>query len=212
MARNLVLDPLAPNLSEVYPIALQRGFRRAGGHVYRPHCLHCRVCIACRVPADQFRANRSQRRCAARNQDLVDSLEPARFDAELFDLYRRYLSQRHPGGGMDQPTEEDFHRFLMGEWSETKLLCLRDAHGKLLAVAVTDVSRIGLSAVYTFYDPEHSQRGLGIYCVLTQIRLTQRMGLPHLYLGYWIDGHVKMDYKRQYQPIEVLRGHQWVAL
>jgi arginyl-tRNA--protein-N-Asp/Glu arginylyltransferase len=207
-ARNLVIDPLARELPQVYGNALERGFRRSGGHVYRPHCANCRACVAARVPVAEFDPDRSQRRCLARNATISAQVTMPRCDAETFGLYRRYLDARHAGGGMDDPTEEDFERFLACEWSPTRFLELR-LDGDLVAVAVTDVLPHGLSAVYTFYAPEHAARGLGTCAILHQIRWAQAEGLPHLYLGYWIAGHAKMHYKSRFHPLETLVEGRW---
>ena len=208
VAQNLVIDPLAADLPEVYEIALTRGYRRAGGHIYRPACGRCTACVPARVPVAEFAANRSQRRCLRRNADLSFAEAPARFDDAVFDLYRRYLGARHPGGGMDDAEREDFGRFLTSPWSPTRFFEYR-LGARLLAVAVTDATRHGLSSVYTFYDPDEAARGLGTYCILHQVAECRRRGLPHLYLGYWIDGHPKMGYKRNFQPLELLRGQRW---
>ncbi|MDC8011884.1 arginyltransferase [Tahibacter soli] len=210
-AQNLVIDPSAPNLAAIYGLALTRGFRRAGGHVYHPHCAQCRACVPCRVPAAAFVPNRSQRRCLARNADLAVADVPAAYTAEYFHLYRRYLDARHADGGMDHPAPDDFARFLYTHWSPTRFLELRK-DGRLLGVAVTDVCAEGLSAVYTFYDPAETARGLGTFAILQQLAWARRAGLAHLYLGYWIAGHPKMDYKRLYRPLQVVRGGQWVDL
>ncbi len=207
-AQNLVIDPLADDLPAVYDVALARGFRRAGGHIYRPACARCQACIPARVPVRDFTPDRSQRRNLKRNADLiVTDVAPSLTD-EYFDLYYRYLSHRHRGGGMDEPAPEDFSRFLTSPWSPTRFMTVRE--GKhLLAVAVTDITRMGLSSVYTFYDPEETARGLGTFCVLSQLRWCEALNLPHLYLGYWIAGHPKMGYKQNFQPLEVLRGQAW---
>ncbi|GMV30309.1 MAG: hypothetical protein AMXMBFR59_24340 [Rhodanobacteraceae bacterium] len=210
IAQNLVIDPSAPHLAAVYGLALARGFRRAGGHVYHPHCGSCRACVPCRVDVARFAPDRSQRRCHARNADLEIRIEPARFTEEYFQLYRRYLAGRHSGGGMDSPQPDDFSRFLFTDWSPTQFLELR-RNGRLLGVAVTDVCPQGLSAVYTFYDPAETTRSLGTFAILSQLDWAARAGLPHVYLGYWIAGHPKMDYKRRYRPLELLVRGDWVA-
>ena len=202
-AQNLVIDPTSPHLPQIYDVALARGYRRAGGHVYHPQCHQCRACIPARIAVAQFNANRSQRRCLRRNEDLTLRIEPAAYRDEYFDLYQRYLGARHPDGGMDNPDAEDFSRFLYTTWSPTSFIELR-LHGKLLAVAVTDVVSSGLSAVYTFYEPEETARGLGTYSILRQIELTRTRGLQHLYLGYWIENHPKMDYKSRFLPLQLL--------
>jgi len=210
-AQNLVIDPSAPHLAQVYESALTQGYRRAGGHVYQPRCPGCRACVPCRVPVDQFQPNRSQRRCQKRNADLTMHLALATRTDEYFALYHRYLAHRHAGGGMDDPEPEDFERFLFTTWSPTRFLELRQQE-RLLGVAVTDFCSGGLSAVYTFFDPAESARGLGTFAILSQIALAQRLGLPHLYLGYWIARHPKMAYKALYQPLEVRRGTAWEVL
>ncbi len=211
VARNLVIDPASPHLPQIYDAALTRGFRRAGGHVYRPQCGSCHACIAARIPVKQFQPDRSQRRCLQHNTDLQLRIEPARHTDEYFQLYRRYLDARHAGGGMDDPDPEDFARFLYTAWSPTSFIELR-LRSRLLGVAITDVASTGLSAVYTFYDPDEDVRGLGTYAILRQIELTQERGLPHLYLGFWIKDHPKMDYKARFRPLEILGAEGWREL
>ncbi|MGH8123238.1 MAG: arginyltransferase [Rudaea sp.] len=208
-AQNLVIDPAAPHLSRMYPHALTRGYRRAGGHVYHPQCPQCSACVPARVAVADFRADRSQRRCRKRNRDLTMNLTPARYSHEHFALYRRYLDSRHAGGGMDNPDPQDFSRFLYTAWSPTWFLELRNGDGDLLAVAVTDITASGLSAVYTFFDPHEHARGLGTYAILCQIELARKRRVPHLYLGYWIDGHAKMHYKARFHPLERLTAEGW---
>jgi arginyl-tRNA--protein-N-Asp/Glu arginylyltransferase len=208
LAQNLVIDPLSPDMAAVYDHALERGFRRAGGHVYRPQCKTCHACVACRLPVDRFQPSRSQVRVAARNRDLHIEIDSARYTDEHFALYRRYIAARHAGGGMDDPDPDEFTQFLYANWSLTRFVEFRN-RGELVAVAVTDFSARGLSAVYTFYAPEEQARSLGTYAILTQIGLTRAQMLPHLYLGYWISGHPKMDYKSRFQPMELLRGGKW---
>lgn len=210
-AQNLVLDPSAPNLDRLYPGALAQGFRRAGGHLYRPRCARCHACMPCRLPVADFRPDRSQRRCLKRNADLdIVEARPGHTE-ERFALYAKYLRHRHPGGGMDDPGIEDFEQFLSAPWSPTLFLEMRRG-GKLLGVAVTDVCVSGLSAVYTFFDPHEQARGLGTFGILSQVELARRRGLEYLYLGYWIEGHPKMDYKRRFQPLELLGETGWKPL
>lgn len=211
IAQNLVIDPGAPNLAESYELAVERGYRRAGGHVYLPQCKGCQACIPCRVPVDRFTPDRSQRRCLARNADLAIDIHRAALTEERFDLYRRYLSARHPDGGMDHATRDDFDRFLYTAWSPTFFIEFR-TRGRLVAVATTDFCRSGLSAVYTFFDPDEHARGLGSFAILSQIRIARQLALPHVYLGFWIEGHPKMHYKARYRPLEILRDGRWQDL
>ena len=210
-AQNLVIDPAAPQLDRLYGAALERGFRRAGGHLYLPHCLECRACTPCRIDVAQFRPDRSQRRCLKRNADLAVAECPAGYNAERHALYEKYLRQRHPGGGMDDADASDFRRFLTAPWSPTVFLEIRQG-SRLLGVAVTDVCRSALSAVYTFYDPAEDERGLGTYAILSQVEFARRRGLAWVYLGFWIEGHPKMDYKRRFKPLQLRTAEGWQAM
>ncbi len=207
-AQNLVIDPSAPQLPDLYDIGLKRGYRRAGGHVYIPHCTNCRACVACRVPVSGFAPDRAQRRCMRRNHDLSISIEAPACTDERFDLYQRYLQSRHANGGMDDAPPEDFERFLFAAWSPTRFVEFR-AGGRLLAVAVTDFCDGAMSAVYTFYEPAEPARGLGTFAILSQIEIARRHCLDHVYLGFWIEGHPKMDYKSRFRPIEILQQGRW---
>ena len=210
LSQNLVIDPSSPQLDRLYEIALLRGYRRAGGHVYIPRCQACRACVACRIPVADFAADRGQRRCLRRNEDLAIEVVPARYSEERYELYRRYLQWRHPDGGMDDAQPEDFSRFLYTHWSPTRFIEFRK-QGRLLAVAVTDFCETGLSAVYTSYDPDIRERGIGTFAILQQIEIARQRGLDHVYLGFWIKGHPKMDYKKRFVPIEILRNGEWVV-
>ncbi|HET8942252.1 MAG TPA: arginyltransferase [Rudaea sp.] len=207
-AQNLVIDPAAAQLPRLYELAMSRGYRRGGGHVYRPNCNGCKACVPARVVTNDFRPDRSQRRCAQRNADLRLNLVKARYTDEYFQLYRRYLNARHPGGGMDDPDPQDFSQFLFTPWSPTNFLELR-LGDRLVAVAVTDCLRSGLSAVYTFFDPDESARGLGTYAILRQIALAREHAVPYVYLGFWIEGHAKMDYKSRFRPLQLLAHDGW---
>lgn len=210
-ARNLLLAPTDSKLPQLYPQALAMGFRRSGASVYRPHCSACRACVAVRIPVAGFAPDRGQRRCLKRNADLELREVPARRSEENFALYRSYLASRHPGGGMDEAEPADFDIFLCCQWAPTRFLELR-LKGQLVGVAATDALPDALSAVYTFFDPELEARSLGSFAILQQIAWAQRLGLPHLYLGYWINGHPKMHYKRRFAPLEALQGGRWQAL
>jgi arginine-tRNA-protein transferase len=166
-----------------------------------------------RIPVAEFAPDRSMRKCLRRNADLRMRVCPAERTDEHLALYRRYLASRHRAGGMDDHGANEFDQFLVGSWSRTRFLEFRlpvaDGPGELLAVAVTDVTPDALSAVYTFFDPDHAARGLGTYAILRQLAWAASEGRPHLYLGYWIDGHPKMDYKRRFRPLEAFDGQGW---
>lgn len=210
-AQNLVIDPAAPQLDRLYGAALDHGFRRAGGHLYFPHCPNCHACTPCRIDVANFKPDRSQRRCLKRNDDLIVRECMAGYNSERHALYSRYLRTRHPGGGMDEAEASDFRRFLTAPWSPTVFLELHKGD-RLLAVAVTDVCITGISAVYTFYDPDEHERGLGTFAILQQIELAKRRGIPWVYLGFCIEGHPKMDYKRRFKPLQVRTAEGWVEL
>jgi len=210
-ARTLFIDPAARMDSLIYQTLIDQGFRRSGAHVYRPACRNCAACIPVRVPVEQFRRDRSQRRNWERNAPeltLIDT--PARFDPSHFALYRHYVQSRHPDGSMSEDaSEESYRRFLCDPWGgDTRFLELRD-HNRLVAVAVTDVLETSLSAVYTFFDPAAAYRGPGTFAVLTQVETARKLGLPYLYLGYWIGECRKMSYKDAFRPIEAWDGRHW---
>jgi arginine-tRNA-protein transferase len=211
MARTLFADPLAPIDSARYQILLENGFRRSGAHIYRPECGECRRCVPVRIPTAAFEPNRSQRRNRARNQSDLEVVERrAGLHREHYGLYAAYLRGRHPGSGMaEEVSPETYGDFLVSPWGgETLLLELR-LKGRLVAVAVTDLLPRSLSAVYTFFAPELAGRALGTYAILTQVAQARRLGLDHLYLGYWIEECRKMSYKDKFRPIEAFVAGRW---
>ncbi len=210
-ARDLVLDPRDPALADAYPVALAQGFRRSGGHVYRPNCVACRACVPVRLQVRDFRPDRSQRRCLRDNADIEARIVPPLRTEDNFALYRRYLHARHGDGPMTDTDEDDFDQFVASAWSPTRFMQLR-RDGQLVGLAVTDVTSDALSAVYTFFDPDEGARGLGTLAVLRQIAWAQQTGRDLLYLGYWIEGHPKMHYKARFRPMQALEGAGWREL
>lgn len=208
-AINIYADPHHPHPQAVYNQLINRGFRRSGEYVYRPGCNDCTACVPVRIKAKQFKQRRTDKRNLKLNADLKVDYTPAKYSDSYFDLYKRYLNARHPGGGMDDPEPEDFERFLLNPWGET-LFVEASYNGKLIAVAVTDATTDGLSAVYTFFDPDYNDLGLGRFCILQQIILCSVMSLPYLYLGYWVDGCKKMQYKTDFRPQEHFDGTRWI--
>jgi len=208
MARSVFVDPQLALDPPRYGALLDLGFRRSGSYVYRPACGGCQQCRPVRVPVAAFRATRTQRRCLKRNADLRLQLEDE-LDAEHYELYRRYLHARHPGGGMDPEDREAFRSFLASAWGYTEVMALRDGAGRLLAGGVIDRVPQGLSAVYTYFEPDRPERSLGTFSILAEIGRARALGLPYLYLGYWVPGSTKMDYKRNFRPLEVLGATGW---
>lgn len=210
-ASNLVADPGLPLNDQLLGALLNCGFRRSGDHVYRPQCADCHECVSVRVPVNRFRPNRSQRRNWRRNKDLHHTPIPAGFREEQFELYRRYLASRHRESEMSNPIPADYIGFLSGTGIRTVFHEFR-LEKQLLAIAVADHMPNGLSAVYTFFDPDHPQRGLGTYAVLRLIHHARNIGLPWVYLGYWIRECRKMNYKTRFVPCEGYIGNEWRAI
>jgi len=208
---NLVADPRITINTPLYSALVAQGFRRSGEFTYRPHCPRCKACVSMRLPVAEFHPRRSQRRIRKRNQDVHLRAHPAEFNPAHFELYRRYVNTRHPDGGMDNPEQEDFLRFLTAAQIDTTFYELRDADS-LLGVAVVDRLRDGLSAVYTFFDPDQPQRSLGVLAILLLIDEVKRLDRQYLYLGYWIGGCDKMNYKTEYQPAEGFIDSSWTRL
>lgn len=210
-ARTVFGDPrIAPDIAAQTRLA-QQGFRRSGRYLYRPECAGCAACIAARIDVNAFQPNRSQRRNLRGNTDLDVSLQAPWCNDELLALYNRYQQQRHPDGQMLAADRKAFEDFLLAEWSDSQFLEMRD-DGRLIGVMVFDRLDDGLSAVYTFYDPDAQRRGPGTFAILKLIELAREEHLPHAYLGYWLPGHAKMDYKRHFRPLEVLLGNRWQQL
>lgn len=211
MSTILFVDPQRLLNEGEYGEFVRRGFRRSGDLVYRPHCQGCNACVAVRIPVHTFKPTRGQRRVWNRNLDIEVVERPVRFDSEHFDLYRRYQAGRHPESGMNDADPQKYLGFLSSRQVDSAFFEMR-ANGCLLGVAVADLLPDGLSAVYTFFDPEVPQRGLGVYAVLWEIAETARRGLDFLYLGYWIADAPKMSYKINYRPLQALTGGHWVQL
>lgn len=211
MARSQVAAPGSLIDTVVYSDLVRLGFRRSGNHVYRPRCDGCQACMPVRVPVAGFQPNRSQRRCLRHNTDVQVRLKPPLFDESHYRLYRRYQVARHAGGGMDQDDREQYRAFLLQGRVDCALAEFT-LDGEVVMVALLDRLMDGLSAVYTFFDPDQDRRSLGVYGVLSQIRLAQDMGLPYLYLGYWIEDCRKMAYKQGYRPLEGLVDGHWEEL
>jgi len=207
-AVTLFADPKFPKNMQLYSALVNCGFRRSGAHLYIPHCNNCTSCISVRIPVRDFKPSRNQKRAWNKNRELVINELPSSFRQEHFELYKKYLSFRHPDGGMDNPTPEAYMDFLTAPWADTAFFEMRDS-GELIAVAVTDIMENALSAVYTFYDPRFSGRSPGKFAILFQIEQAKRMGFEWLYLGYWIKQCEKMKYKSEYRPQQVFQNNVW---
>ena len=191
------------------------GFRRSQTVAYRPSCLDCRACVSVRVVADQFTPSAAQKRTFRRNADLVVSECRSWATAEQFELLQRYLARRHPGGGMAAMDEIDYadmveHTAVSSYVIEYREPSVDGTAGRLVGACLTDRQGDGLSMIYSFYDPEHEARaGLGNYIILDHIHRAAEAGLPYVYLGYWVEGSQRMQYKVRYRPLERLGPNGW---
>ncbi|MFN6961504.1 MAG: arginyltransferase [Rhodocyclaceae bacterium] len=211
IARSQVAAPAQMIDTGIYSGLVEHGFRRSGLFTYRPWCDNCRECMPLRIPVVEFRPNRSQRRIGLRHANLLVRERPLLFREEHYALYQRYQQARHAGCGMDDDDREQYAQFLLQTPVDSRLVEFREGE-TLRIVSIIDVLDNGLSAVYTFYDPEAPSASYGTYAILWQIDQCRRLGLPHLYLGYWIENSRKMSYKSRFRPFEVLRDGRWMRI
>jgi arginine-tRNA-protein transferase len=193
----------------------QGGFRRSQSIAYRPACENCRACISVRVLVDEFRPTRNMRRVAERNADVFGEMRVATPTSEQYGIFRAYLDARHQDGGMADMTVLDYAMMIEDSHVNTRLVEYRrrsaenGRRGDLVGVALTDVLKDGLSMVYSFFEPDESRRSLGTLMILDHIARARRMGLAYVYLGYWVRGSRKMDYKARFLPQERLGPDGW---
>ena len=211
LARSQVATPSHLIDSGVYSDLVRLGFRRSGAFTYRPYCDHCRACVPVRIPVAEFEPNRTQRKTWRRHCTLTAVQRKLAFDSDHYALYLQYQRYRHPGGGMDQDSREQYQHFLLHSNVATDLFEFRE-NGRLRMVSLVDRLQDGLSSVYTFYDPAPAGASYGTYNVLWQIQRSRELGLRHLYLGYWIEQSRKMAYKATFRPLEGLGAGGWRRL
>jgi len=195
----------------------QGGFRRSQNIAYRPACERCSACISARIPAADYVFSRSERKIITRNGALSRHLVEAEATLEQFDLLRRYLASRHPGGGMTDMTWPDYVAMVEDTAVRTHLVEYRSASddtgpGDLVACVLVDQLSDGLSLVYSFYDPGLGRHSLGSFVIIDHILQATHAGLPFVYLGYWVEGSPKMDYKARFAPLELLQPQGWTRL
>ncbi|WOI52380.1 arginyltransferase [Parvularcula sp. LCG005] len=197
--------------ADLNAILSQRGFRRSQNIAYLPACDRCQACRPVRVRVDDF-DEKKWRRPLRRNADLTRTPRPPRTTSEQFSVLRAYLDTRHGDGGMADMTVLDYSAMVEQTPVDTLILEYRDDDGRLVAGALTDRLRDGLSMVYSFFDPDDEGRSVGSYMILDHILYARELGLPYVYLGYWVKGSRKMDYKRRFGPLEHLTSEGWQLL
>lgn len=190
-----------------YSWLMHQGFRRSGDQIYRPYCENCQACQSLRVMAQLFKPSKSQKRIISKNKHLVIASNHKLQDY-YYPLYEKYINQVHSDGSMFPPSYEQYRNFLSSRLCQQLFIELWD-EDKLVSVAVTDQLLDGLSAVYTFYDPDYRERGIGVYSILNQIQMAAQLHKPYLYLGYQIDACQKMNYKNRYYPHQILKENRW---
>jgi arginine-tRNA-protein transferase len=213
--RKVFTELTGSNANELNDALSKIGFRRSQGVAYRPSCIDCSACISVRVLAAEFEPNATQRRLLRRNDDLdVTECRPWSTE-EQFELLRTYLEARHPTGGMVGMDEIDYADMVEQTPVTSHVVEYREPSvdgraGKLVGACITDTQADGYSLIYSFFEPDNAERqGLGTYIILDHIRRAVRAGLPHVYLGYWIDGSPRMAYKQRFQPLERLGPNGW---
>ena len=197
--------------AEFFDSLNQAGFRRSHGFLYRPACPGCQACIPVRVPVAHFEWTRRFRKVWNRNRDIVAERRPARATDEQYALFKRYLEARHDDGGMARMSREDYRELVENAPADTFVVEFRQGRD-IVAVALSDALLSGLSGVYKFFAPELEKRSLGTLVILWHLHEAARLGLPFVYLGYWIEQSRKMRYKAQFQPMEQLGPAGWIAL
>ena len=212
MERKILADLAVPDADTLHSRLSATGFRRSHTLAYAPLCEGCSACIPIRLPVAAFTPSRTQKRIWTRNADLTATLLPPVATSEQYDLFRQYLNARHADGEMANMGPRDYRIMVEETTVDTQIIEFRTPEQKLVAVSLTDTLDDGLSAVYSFYNPQQATRSLGVYVVLFLVHQTFLLGRPYLYLGYWIPGSPKMAYKSSFRPAEILRQDAWRTL
>lgn len=211
-ATTIFVDPeIIPSIELLSELS-DLGFRRSGSHLYRPDCESCSACVSVRIPVTEFKPSKRFRRVLSRNSDVaVRALDSIASNEEALALYTRYINTRHQDGDMYPATKEQFDSFILSTSEATRFFGFY-LDDRLICIAVCDQLLQGLSAVYTFFDPDKGNRSLGSFAILWMIQAARENNLPYVYLGYWVKECPKMEYKLDYRPIELLRDKRWIRI
>ncbi|RLA43296.1 MAG: arginyltransferase [Gammaproteobacteria bacterium] len=210
-ATTAFVDPKFNVNGDIYNHLSLLGFRRSGEYVYTPRCSTCKLCIPVRIPAAKFKPSRQQRRSMKKNADLVVNSTTSVDLAEHYNVYQKYIDTRHRDGDMYPASLSQFQAFIGAAWECTRYLEFR-LDGQLICCAVVDWLSSGLSAIYTYFDPDFAGRSLGIYAITKQIELTHHYDLDYVYLGYWIRDSDKMNYKSDFHPLQLYIDNRWLEI
>jgi arginine-tRNA-protein transferase len=207
--QNIFTEQAGPNTGQLYDALTQAGFRRSHNVAYRPACPGCQACVPVRVVADRFAVSRSLRRVIRANADVAEAAVPPLATAEQYQLFARYVSSRHADGEMAGMTFADYTAMIQDSPLHTTIVEFRDGRQHLIGTCLIDELNDGLSAVYSFFEPDLQGRSLGSHMIVRLIERSRALRLPYLYLGYWIAGSRKMAYKARFRPLEGLGANGW---
>ena len=193
----------------------KQGFRRSQNVLYRPSCANCSACMSARISSREFKPSKSQKRILLKNSDIVRVVNPALATDAQYDLFKQYITERHPNGGMSDMDANDFTAMIEETNVESKLIeyyAKKNGELELISFSLVDILDDGISMVYSVFNPDFKERSLGTYMILDHNNLTLEMDLQYVYLGYWVQGSSKMDYKKRFSSLEVFTNDKWVCV
>ncbi len=210
-SKTIFLSPENQPTPNLYSHLIEQGFRRSGDHIYRPHCDQCQACISVRLLVKEISKNKQQKRCLKKGEHFKTRITKAQFDLTHYRLFEQYINIRHSDGDMYPTSQKQYREFILSNWMDTFFLDIYD-EDKLIVCAVFDQLTHGLSAIYTFFDPEYSAFSLGRLAILKLAEECAMRDQDYLYLGYWIKDCQKMSYKGDYRPLECFINKSWIRL
>ena len=208
---SILVDPDHEVSEHLFSLLSHAGFRRSGEMLYSPKCPKCHACVSIRIPTTLFTPSKSQKRIWRKNQDLTIKIETVSYQQDHFDMYLRYQQARHPESTMCDEDPQKYMAFIDSTFSKSRFICMYQGE-TLIGISVIDQFNEGLSAVYTFFDPDQSSRSLGTYAILYLIKMARMRNIPYVYLGYWIENSKKMGYKSKFSPQQGYINKEWVFI